>query len=86
MAAKAVTVTLGPMAKTAEAMMESGRYATMSELVREGLRALQRQEAMFDAMVKAKVQEALDDPRPDLTPEEADAFIWGSIRARRGEV
>lgn len=82
MAAKAVTVTLGPMAERAEALLASGRYATMSELVREGLRALERQEAMFDAVLKAKVAEALADPRPTLSGEEAFAMLDERIERR----
>lgn len=83
MAAKAVTVTLGPMAERAEAMLASGRYATMSELVREGLRALERQEAMLDEMVRRKVAEALADPRPSVPADEAFARARAAAKARR---
>ena len=67
---KPVTVTLGALAAAAEARVKDGRYSSVSEVVRAGLRALAREEAAFDAYLKQKVKEALDDPRPDMTPEE----------------
>gem|GEM_PF-446411 len=76
---KPISVTLGPLAQRAEARVKSGSYSSISEVVREGLRALDREEAVFDAILKAKVEEALADPRPDIPAEEAfaqmDAFI-----------
>jgi len=65
-----VSVTLGPLAAAAEARVKDGRYSSVSEVVRAGLRALEREEAEFDAILKRKVEEAMADPRPDLTPEE----------------
>ena len=55
MAAKAVTVTLGDMTAQAERHLASGRFASMSELVRAGLRALDREEAALDALLRARV-------------------------------
>ena len=72
---KPVTVTLGPLARAAEARVKEGRYASVSEVVRAGLRALEREEAEFDAILKKKVEEALADPRPDMTPEEVAASL-----------
>lgn len=81
---KPVSVTLGPLAAKAEARVRDGDYASMSELVQEGLRALEREEALldrilppipendpeWDAFVKAKVRESLDDPRPPIPAAE----------------
>lgn len=75
MASKAVTVTLGKMASHAERHIASGRYSSMSEVVRAGLRALDREEAALDALLRAKVQEALDDPRPSIALDDAFAMI-----------
>lgn len=86
MASKAVTVTLGKMAERAQAHIAAGKYSTMSEVVREGLRALDRQEAMLDAIYKAKIEEALADPRPSIPLEEAFARVREAARKRRGEV
>jgi len=75
MAAKAVSVTLGEMAERAERHLASGRFSSMSEVVRAGLRALDREEAALDALMRAKVQEALEDPRPSVPLTEAFARI-----------
>lgn len=72
---KPVTVTLGPLAETAQRLLDSGQYASMSEIVRAGLRALAREEAAQSEWLKAKVQEALDDPRPAVPIDEAFADI-----------
>lgn len=70
-----VSVTLGPLAAAAEERVKQGRYASVSEVVRAGLRALEREEAEFDAILKRKVEEAMADPRPDVSAEEIDAFL-----------
>jgi antitoxin ParD1/3/4 len=79
--AKAVTVTLGDMAGRAERHLASGRFASMSELVRAGLRALDREEEALDALLAARVAEALADPRPPVPL--ADAFAQVRAAAAR---
>ena len=69
---KPVTVTLGPLAGRAEARVKKGQYASVSEVVRAGLRALDREEEAFEAILKAKVAEAMADRRPPAFA--ADAF------------
>jgi antitoxin ParD1/3/4 len=81
---KPVTVTLGKMAERAEAHLASGRFASMSELMREGLRALDRQEAMLDELYRAKLAEALADPRPTSSAEETFAEVRSAAKERRG--
>jgi len=83
MASKAVTVTLGNMAERAQAHIASGKYSTMSEVIREGLRALDRQEAMLDALYKRKLEEALADPRPSVSADEAFEAVRAAARERR---
>lgn len=75
---KPVTVTLGGMAERAQRLVDSGRYASMSEVVRAGLRALDREEAAMDRLLKAKIEEALADPRPSIPM--GDVFV--ELRAR----
>lgn len=76
---KPVTVTLGGMAERAQRLVDSGRYASMSEVVRAGLRALDREEAALDALIKAKVEEALADPRPPVPINEAFTRIRAGL-------
>ena len=82
---KPVSVTLGPLASRAEARVKSGSYASISEVVRAGLRALDREEAMLDSVLKAKVVEAIADPRPDLPAEEAFAQMDSFIEEQRSK-
>ena len=83
---KPVSVTLGGLGQRAEARVKSGAYSSISEVVRAGLRALDREEAVMDALLKARVAEALADPRPDIPADEAfarmDEFIAGRRKKR----
>ena len=72
---KPVSVTLGALGKAAEERVRSGQYASMSEVVRAGLRALEREEAEFDAILKRKVEEAFADPRPSLSIDDVRASM-----------
>jgi len=72
---KPVTVTLGALGGMVQKRVASGRYASASEVVRAGLRALEREEQTFDAILKKKVEEALGDPRPAIPQEEVFAKL-----------
>lgn len=72
---KAVTVTLGSMGERARAWIESGDYASMSEVVREGLRALEREREALNAYYRSKIEEALAHPGPGIPIDEAFARI-----------
>lgn len=65
--AKPVTVTLGPLSGAAQERVASGRYASLSEVVRAGLRALEREEAALDTVLKVRVAAALADPAPSTS-------------------
>lgn len=78
---KPVTVTLGPLAGMARAKVASGRYTSVSEVVRAGLRALEREEAALDAILKVRVEEALADPAPSIP----QADVFAALRAHHGQ-
>jgi antitoxin ParD1/3/4 len=67
-----ITVT----AQQAEAIRQhvaSGAYASASEVVRAGLRALDREREEYERRIesiRAKVEASINDPRPHLTGEE----------------
>ncbi|CAO4177413.1 type II toxin-antitoxin system ParD family antitoxin [Methylorubrum populi] len=74
---KPVTVTLGEMQERVEARVRSGGYASVSEVVRAGLRALEREEAAVENALGRKVQEALDDPGQPLPADQ----VFAELRA-----
>lgn len=80
-AEKPVTVTLGKMSGLARRLVEEGRYASVSEVMRAGLRALEREEAALDELIKVKVAEALADPRPPIPMEQ----VFAELRKRHLE-
>lgn len=81
MASTPVTVTLDhDLARQAERYVASGEFESVSEVVQEGLRLLDRQQAAYNEYVRAKVAEALADPRPSIPLEEAFAQVLAAPR------
>ena len=75
---KPVTVTLGKQHAILDARLASGNYESASEVVRAALRALDREEAVLQDIMREKIQEALDDPRPDVS----GGAVFARLRAR----
>lgn len=75
-----LTVTLGELAEKVEERVRSGEYDSPSEVVRAGLEALEREERAFE--LKAKVEEALADPRPSIPAAEVFANLEEYHRQR----
>jgi antitoxin ParD1/3/4 len=73
-AAEKLNVTVpSDLARMVREKVETGAYASDSEVVGKALRLFREREAEREqalAEIRAKVQEALDDPRPNLTSEE----------------
>jgi antitoxin ParD1/3/4 len=68
---KPITVTLGEMQERVDARVKSGAYSSASEVVRAGLRALDREEEALDELWREKIREAFDDPRPSIPAKDA---------------
>jgi antitoxin ParD1/3/4 len=64
-----------------DSRVQSGAYASASEVLRAGLRALDREEAAIEAMLRRKVREALDDPRPSIPADQ----VFAELRAHHAE-
>lgn len=66
-----LSITLPPEMVTAiKARVETGAYASTSEVLREAMRLWLRQEEEYEeriSSIRARVQQSLDDPRPNLT-------------------
>jgi antitoxin ParD1/3/4 len=68
--AKPITVTLGELQRRVDVRVQSGEYSSASEVVRAGLRALDREEDALTEIWRRKIQESLDDPRPTVPAED----------------
>ena len=78
---KPVTVTLGDLKDGVDARVRSGAYASVSEVLRAGLRALEREEATLEAALRQRVQEALDDLCPLIPADE----VFAELRAHHAQ-
>src|SRR5260370_37661683 len=61
-----VTVTLGDLQQRVKARVKSGAYASVSEVMRAAVRALEREEAAVNEWLRQRVDEAFPDPRPNV--------------------
>ncbi len=66
------------MMKLIRASVESGEYASTSEVMRDAVRMWQREReerAEHLKSIRARIRKSVDDPRPDLTGAEVDAHL-----------
>jgi antitoxin ParD1/3/4 len=70
MTGKSITLTLGKQQQVLDAMVASGDFESHSEAVRAAVRALQREREAVTEVWRAKIKEALDDPRPAMSPDD----------------
>lgn len=61
-----ITVTLGDLQQSVAARVKSGAYASVSEVIRAAVRALDREEAAINNWLRQRVDEAFADPRPSV--------------------
>ena len=67
---KPISVTLGKQQPSLDARLASGEYESASEVIRAALRALDREQEAVDAVMRARIAEAIADPRPGIPAEE----------------
>jgi antitoxin ParD1/3/4 len=72
---KPVTVTLGNQQRSVDRRVESGLYESASEVIRAALRALEREEAAMDEIMRQKILASLADPRADIPAEDVFARL-----------
>jgi antitoxin ParD1/3/4 len=78
---KPVTVTLGKQHAILDARLVSGNYESASEVVRAALRALEREEAVLQDIMREKIREALDDPQVDVPVD----GVFAQLRERHAK-
>jgi antitoxin ParD1/3/4 len=75
---KPISVTLGSQQASLERRLKSGQYDNASEVLRHALRALDREEAMLDEALRARVKASIADPRPGRPASE----VFKRLRTR----
>jgi antitoxin ParD1/3/4 len=78
---KPISVTLGKLQAKVDERVRSGEYSSASEVLRAGLRALDREQVLLDEIWRRKIQQAYDDPRPSIPAAE----VFAELRARYGD-
>jgi antitoxin ParD1/3/4 len=76
-----VPVTFGEQQSSVDRRLASGEYESASDIVRAGLRALDREDALRDEGMRQKIVSSLADPRPDVAAED----VFERLRAHHGE-
>lgn len=77
---KPISVTLGPQQVSLERRLKSGQYDNASEVLRHALRALDREDAMLDEVLREKVRAAMADRRPSVPA----AAVFKRLHAHHG--
>jgi antitoxin ParD1/3/4 len=75
-----VVVDLGTLRQAVEERVQAGSYASVDEVIRAGLLALEREEAGTDAWLTKLAKESLADPRPSVPA----AQVFRDLRAKYG--
>lgn len=73
------SVTLGELQERVDERVRSGAYASASEVLRAAVRALDREEAAFEEVLRRRVEEAYADTRPNRSAE----AVFARVRALR---
>ena len=76
---KPVSVTLGRQYDSLQRRLKSGLYDNASEVLRHALRALDREDAMLDEILREKVRASMADSRPSVPAGE----VFKRLRAHQ---
>jgi antitoxin ParD1/3/4 len=80
-AAEKISITLTPeMNRMIRKRVDSGEFASSSELIREALRLWQKQDEMHKQQlseIRARIKAAMDDPRASIPASD----VFGRLRA-----
>jgi antitoxin ParD1/3/4 len=77
---KPISVTLGKQHASLERRLRSGQYDNASEVLRHALRALDREEAILDELLRDRINAAMSDPRPSVPAGD----VFKRLRAHHG--
>ncbi|WP_398469869.1 type II toxin-antitoxin system ParD family antitoxin [Tardiphaga sp.] len=78
---KPISVTLGEDQASVDRRLASGQYGSASEVVRAGLRALDREEEILGQIMGDKVRAAFASEGPDVAAED----VFARLRAHHAE-
>jgi antitoxin ParD1/3/4 len=76
-----ITVTLGDLHDHVEARVQSGAYASASEVVRAAIRALDREENAVNDWMRQRVDESFADPRSSVPSRD----VFSRLREHHAE-
>lgn len=68
---KLVDVELGNQQASLRRHLRSGQYTDANEVLRDALRALDREEAVLEEVLRIKVRASLANKKPSMTADEA---------------
>ena len=77
---KPISVTLGSQQASLDRRLQSGEYESASEVLRDALRALDREDVILDEALREKVKAAMADRRPSVPA----ADVFRRLRAHHG--
>lgn len=75
---KTISIELGPQYGSLERRLKSGQYKDADDVLRAALRALEREDAVLDEVIRSKVKASLADKRPSVPA----AAVFKRLRAR----
>jgi antitoxin ParD1/3/4 len=75
-----LTVTLGELKDRVDARVQSGAYASASEVLRAAVRALDREDCAVRSALREEIERSLNDPRPNIPADK----VFANLRQRHG--